>query len=192
MAFAEGSGVNADTTVAVLYPGDMGVALAAALRAKGFRVVTTLSERSQRTADNCCAGEITVLDSFAEVVRQSEVVISCVLPEVSSEVVSQYCAQAHLAPRGAVFVDANSIGPEVAGALAIELTRCGIDFVDAAINGLAANLTSGGTLFLSGRRADEIARVFEGVVRVRVLDDQPGRASAMKMLLGGVSKGVCA
>jgi 3-hydroxyisobutyrate dehydrogenase-like beta-hydroxyacid dehydrogenase len=192
MAFAKGGGVNADTTVAVLYPGDMGMALAAALRAKGFRVATTLAGRSQRTADNCRAGGIVVLDSFAEVVRQSQIVISCVLPEAAPDIVAQYCAHAHLAPGGAVFVEANSIGPEAVRALAGKLARCGIDFVDAAINGLAANLMSAGTVFLSGGRANEVARLFEAAFCVRVLGEQPGRASAMKMLLSGVSKGICA
>src|SRR5205814_4109392 len=62
---------------------------------------------------------------------------------------------------------------------------------DAAINGLAKNITTSGTLFLAGERAAEIAQVFDGVIRMQILGREPGRASAMKMLLSGLSKGIC-
>ena len=62
----------------------------------------------------------------------------------------------------------------------------------AAVNGLAKNLAPGGTLFLSGPRCAEIAQLIGDAMRVRLLGDEYGRASAMKMLLSGLSKGVCA
>ena len=64
--------------------------------------------------------------------------------------------------------------------------------MDGAINGLAKNLTSSATMFLSGPRASEVADLFGQHVRVRLLGHEFGRASAMKMLLSGLSKGVCA
>jgi 3-hydroxyisobutyrate dehydrogenase-like beta-hydroxyacid dehydrogenase len=64
------------------------------------------------------------------------------------------------------------------------------------VNGLAKNLTTTATLYLSGPRAAEVAGLVGGLVgggmRVNMLGDRPGRASAMKMLLSGLSKGVCA
>ena len=60
------------------------------------------------------------------------------------------------------------------------------------MNGLAKNLTTTATLYLSGPRAPEVAALVEGGMRVRVLGERPGRASAMKMLLSGLSKGLCA
>jgi 3-hydroxyisobutyrate dehydrogenase-like beta-hydroxyacid dehydrogenase len=179
-------------TVGVLYPGELGAALAAALRAGGLRVVTAIAGRSRRTADRGRATGIVMLDSLADVIRHCGIVVSVVAPGAAREVALEYCRHAHLAPAGAIYVDANSVAPEVAESLADELSRQRIDFVDAAINGLAANLSAGGTMFLSGARAGEVARLFEGTVRVRILGGQPGRASAMKMVLSGVSKGLCA
>jgi 3-hydroxyisobutyrate dehydrogenase-like beta-hydroxyacid dehydrogenase len=179
-------------TVGVLYPGEMGAALAGALRARGVRVVTAIAGRSRRTADRCRAAGIVMLDSVLDVIRVSHVTISVVPPGAARDVAAEYCRHAHFAPAGAIYVDANSVAPEVAESLAEELSRQRIDFVDAAINGLAANLSTGGTMFLSGARANEVARLFEGAVRVRVLGTRPGGASAMKMLLSGVSKGLCA
>jgi 3-hydroxyisobutyrate dehydrogenase-like beta-hydroxyacid dehydrogenase len=179
-------------TIAVLYPGDMGASLAAPLRAAGARVVTTVAGRGDRTTARARQAEFILLDSLAEVVKQSDVVISLVPPAAAEATAVAYCALAHLSPHGALYVDANSIGPEQARALAERVTQTGRGFVDAAINGLAKNLTTTATLFLSGDRAGEIARLFDGALRMRVLGRQPGQASAMKMLLGGLSKGICA
>jgi 3-hydroxyisobutyrate dehydrogenase-like beta-hydroxyacid dehydrogenase len=91
-----------------------------------------------------------------------------------------------------VYVEANSIGPETAKDVAATLTAAGCDVVDGAFNGLAKTLSTGGTLYLSGSRADEVASLLGRVVRVRVLGPDIGQASTMKMLLGGLSKGTCA
>jgi 3-hydroxyisobutyrate dehydrogenase-like beta-hydroxyacid dehydrogenase len=179
-------------TIGLLYPGEMGAALAGVLRARGLRVVTTLADRGPETAVRCRESGIVVLESFADVVGQSDVVISVVLPAAAEEVAAEYCKLAHMAPQSALFVDANSIGPELVTTIAGQINAAGRDFVDAAVNGLAKNLTKSGTLFLSGNRADEIAKLFEPAVHVRVLGVEVGRASAMKMLLGGLSKGLCA
>ena len=179
-------------TVGVLYPGEMGAAVAALLRGRGTAVVTTAHGRSGATAERCAASGATVVDSLAEVVRRSDVLIALVVPDAAEDVARQYCAAAHLAPPGAVYVDANSIGPARVAAIGRRVEAAGRAFVDGSINGLAKNLAASGTLYLSGRRAAEVARPFEGATRVRVLGDEVGRASAMKMLLGGLSKGLCA
>jgi len=182
----------ARTTVGILYAGELGASVGSLLRARGLRVVTTLSHRSNATAQRCRESGVIVLESLADVVRESDVIISLVPPAAAEEVTAAYCDLAHLAPPAALYVDANSISPELAAALAGQVERRGRGFIDAAINGLAKNLASGGTLFLSSPRAAEIARLFDGAMRVQILGADPGRASAMKMLLSGLSKGVCA
>jgi hypothetical protein len=64
--------------------------------------------------------------------------------------------------------------------------------VDGAVHGLAAQLRERGIVFLSGERAAEIAGLFAGLLRVRVLSDVPGDASTFRLLLSGISKGVIA
>ncbi|MGH7192190.1 MAG: NAD(P)-binding domain-containing protein, partial [Candidatus Saccharimonadales bacterium] len=179
-------------TVGVLYPGEMGAAFAGLLLARGVRVVTTLGGRSERTVRLAREAGVVVLNSLAEVVRQSQVVVCLVAPSAAAETADAYCELAHLSPPSAIYVDANSIGPELAKLLAAKLAHVGRGFVDAAINGLAENISTGGTLYLSGPRAAEIAGIVGNAMRVRILGPDPGQASAMKMLLGGLSKGLCA
>jgi 3-hydroxyisobutyrate dehydrogenase-like beta-hydroxyacid dehydrogenase len=180
-----------ETTIGLLYPGEMGASVAAVLRGRGAVVVTTLRGRGGRTAERCAETGIDVLDSLADVARRANVIISLVPPAAAMDVAESYAAVAHLAPAGAIYVDANSISPESAVSISEVLAAKRSRFVDAAINGLARNLTSSGTLFLSGGRADDVARLFEGAVHVRVLGGEVGAASSMKMLLGGLSKGLC-
>jgi 3-hydroxyisobutyrate dehydrogenase-like beta-hydroxyacid dehydrogenase len=179
-------------TIGVLYPGEMGASLAAVLRRRGHAVVTTLAGRGERTARLCREAEIAVLPSLADVVRAANVVFSVVPPAAAEDVAEAYCRHASLAPAGALYVDLNAIRPELAATLAGRVAACGGEFVDAAVNGLAKNLTSTATLYLSGGRAAEVAALVGNEMRVKLLGNQSGRASAMKMLLSGLSKGVCA
>jgi 3-hydroxyisobutyrate dehydrogenase-like beta-hydroxyacid dehydrogenase len=178
--------------VGILYPGEMGAAVCALLVQRGADVVTTLQGRGDATAARAAACGAQVLDSVAHVVRRADVVVSLVVPSAAQAVARAYCDAADLAPADAIYVDANSVGPDKAAAMAKRVEACGRAFVDASINGLARNLTAGATLYLSGRRAGEVATLFDGAVRVQVLGAEAGRASAMKMLLGGLSKGMCA
>jgi 3-hydroxyisobutyrate dehydrogenase-like beta-hydroxyacid dehydrogenase len=180
------------STIGLLYPGEMGAAFASLRRDRGAPVVTTLHGRSEATAARAEASGAIVLDSLAHVVRVSDVLVSLVDPAAAEEVARAYCELAHLAPKHAVFIDANSIGPAKARAIGRKVEQAGRSFVDGAINGLARNLATSGTLYLSGTRAEDVTGVFEGISRIRVLGGEPGRASAMKMLLGGLSKGLCA
>lgn len=185
------SGDTRTVTVGLLYPGELGTALAALLAGLGVRVVTTLAGRSDRTIERARRAEIEVLANLHEVARQADVVISLVPPAAAEQTAAKWCALAGVGPRGAIYVDANSIGPEQAAAIGRRIEATGKDFVDAAINGLAKNLATSGTLFLSGTRANDVAVLIGDAMRVQVVGDQPGRASAMKMLLSGLSKGLC-
>ena len=59
-------------------------------------------------------------------------VISLVPPAAAEELAADYCDLAHLAAKGAIYVDANSIGPDLAKGLAAKIESRGIAFVDAA------------------------------------------------------------
>lgn len=179
-------------TIGVLYPGEMGASLAALLRRRGHTVVTTVAGRSERTKQLCREVGITPLPSLADVVSAADVVISVVPPAAAEDVAAAYCEHASIAPAGALYVDLNAIRPELAGALAGRIAARGRGFVDAAVNGLAKNLATTATLYLSGLRLAEVAALVGDGMRVKLLGDQPGRASAMKMLLSGLSKGLCA
>ena len=178
-------------TIGILYPGEMGAALGRALRARGRRVVTSLDGRSSQTHDRAADAGIQVLDSLEQVVEGSHLIVSLVSPAAalsSARMVAACCS----ARTNAIYVDANSISPITARQIAKIIERAELRFVDAAIHGPASRLHDLGRLFLSGRDAVAAARLLDGIATVHLLGDEPGRASAMKMFLGGMVKGIAA
>jgi 3-hydroxyisobutyrate dehydrogenase-like beta-hydroxyacid dehydrogenase len=180
-------------TIGLLYAGEMGAALGTPLRERGYAVVSTAAGRTPRTVERCERAGFVLLDQLADVVRVSDIILSVVPPSAAEEMADAYASAAHSSPARAIFVDCNSIGPERAVAMARKMARAGRGFVDASVHGQARSLKTSATLYLSGERAAEIAELFYGSsLRTRLLGLKAGDASAMKMLLGGLSKGMCA
>lgn len=182
---------TANTTVGILYPGEMGTALGSLFAAAGFRVVTTVDGRSERTRGLARRAAFHTLPSLADVVHETDVLLSLVPPEAAIEVARQACLRGSCKP-GAIYVDVNSVSPETALSVAEIVGRRGWRFIDAAIHGQSARLPQHGRMYLSGAGACELAELWHGLLNVQVLGDEPGRASALKMLMSGVSKGLVA
>jgi 3-hydroxyisobutyrate dehydrogenase-like beta-hydroxyacid dehydrogenase len=179
-------------TVGILYPGEMGAALGRALIGNGIRVVATLEGRSERTRFLCGQAGLEVLPSLDEVVRRAGVVVSVVPPAAAVSMARQYARLAATVPKGALYVDVNAVSPATAVEIGQILAAAGVDYVDAAINGLASALHSGAMVYLSGTRAAELERLLGRTLPVQVVGDEPGKASALKGALAGLSKGMTA
>jgi 3-hydroxyisobutyrate dehydrogenase-like beta-hydroxyacid dehydrogenase len=185
---------NAKTpaTIAVLHAGELGSALGKILRRDGYRVVTTLEGRGPATRRACAEAGLEVLGTLGDVARAAELVLSVVPPTAARAVAAQFaaCCQPGELPR--LYVDLNSVGPATARDIAALVTDAGMDFVDGAVHGLAARLPERGTIYLSGPSAEHAAGALGKSMSVRVLNNEPGTASALKMLIAGLNKGVVA
>jgi 3-hydroxyisobutyrate dehydrogenase-like beta-hydroxyacid dehydrogenase len=180
--------------IGVLYPGEMGTAVAELLRGAGCRVITTLDGRGETTARNCQAAGLEELDSLQEVVRVASVLLVLVPPGAALTVAEQVreCLPFRCGADRLLYVDLNSVSPETSSATAAVFAGAPVDFVDGAILGLASLLANRGVLYLSGLRAGAVAALFAGKMQVQVLGGEPGQASALRMLLSGLTKGVIA
>jgi len=181
---------SAQTTIGILYPGEMGSTFAKLLAANGFRVVTTLEGRSSRTACLCRDAGLRALDSLADVLERSDIVMSFVPPGAALSVARNVAKVRKGGSRQLLYVDANSISPGTASKISEVLGLEHVDFVDASIRGLASQIGQAGILYLSGARAEELSNRLRTVVRVKVVGDAPGQASALKMVLSGLPKGL--
>jgi 3-hydroxyisobutyrate dehydrogenase-like beta-hydroxyacid dehydrogenase len=179
-------------TVGILFPGEMGCALGRVLVEEGLRVVTTLEGRGSRTARLCHDSLLEVLPSVAEVARCADLVFSVVTPAAALSVARTYavCCKRAEAPR--IYVDVNSIAPATAVAVGHVVSAGGARFVDGAIHGLASQLASRGVVYLSGPDVVAPAALLGRSLRVRIVGDRPGQASAVKGALAGMSKGLAA
>lgn len=179
-------------TIGILFPGEMGSTLGGLLLSRGVRVVTTLEGRSDRSARLCRAAGLEVLDSLREVVRHADVVVSVVTPAAATAVAQRVASELAKRHGRTLYVDINSVSPTTMEKVRSILDRPDLDLVDASIHGLASRLVGHGTLYLSGPAAAEVASLFGTPPRCVLLGNEVGRASLLKMLIGGVNKGLVA
>ncbi len=170
----------------------MGSTLGHLVSGPGVRVVTTLDGRSRRSAELAQAAGLDVLDSLDEVVASADVLISVVTPAAATELAERVASTIERRSARTLYVDINSVSPVTMRKVESILDSPNVDVVDASIHGLASRLPGDGTIYLSGRAAPEVAALFGALPHVVILGPEIGRASLMKMLIGGVNKGLVA
>lgn len=173
--------------VGIVSPGAMGSALARSWEGGGTQVVTFVEGRSERTRG--LASGLTLLPTLRDVVAASTVVVSICPPGEA-----RACMQAILtaaAETGAtpLLADLNATSPDVVRSIASRAEEAGLDLVDGAISGGPPTPGSSTIVYLSGSRADEIAALETDGLRRRVVGDEPGTASAVKMCTAAIYKG---
>jgi 3-hydroxyisobutyrate dehydrogenase-like beta-hydroxyacid dehydrogenase len=180
------------TTVGIVYPGEMGSALGRLLVQSGVPVIATTEGRGFRTRQLAEGAGLVILPRLRDVAERAEVVLSTVPPAAARAVAECFMASRPERCRTQIYADLNSVAPDTARKVADVIGAAGLDFVDGAIHGLASRLPERGTLYLSGRAAPALAGLLGRSLRVRVLGEATGQASAFKMMISGMAKGVVA
>jgi 3-hydroxyisobutyrate dehydrogenase-like beta-hydroxyacid dehydrogenase len=181
-----------DRNAAVLYPGEMGCAVAKLLLAAGWRVTTHLEGPSLICRGDAEAAEIEDLGSLGEVLTTADLVISLVPPAAALEVAQTVARAAVRSGQRPLYLDANSVAPETVRAVAAALDGAGIEVVDGSFVGSARDLGSRTRLYLSGPRAVELAAALPDAFQARVVDVAIGAASGFKLAFAGFNKGLVA
>jgi 3-hydroxyisobutyrate dehydrogenase-like beta-hydroxyacid dehydrogenase len=177
------------TTVGLLYPGEMGTAVGRCLAGAGHEVLWAAGGRSPATAARAGEAGLTAVPDVAEVAGRADVVLSVCPPHAALEVAREVSA----AGFGGLYVDANAVSPATAREVAGIVEAVGAGFVDGGIIGTPPVAPGFIRLYLSGTRAGEVLRLFAGTeVDARVVDGEPGGASAVKMAYASWTKGSAA
>jgi 3-hydroxyisobutyrate dehydrogenase-like beta-hydroxyacid dehydrogenase len=179
-------------TVGIVSLGEMGAAVARRLTAAGDRVVTCDRGRSSRTIETAGHVGAEVAPDLSVVARESAVVLSVVPQDAALEVARDFAGASVDDGVRPLYIDANSLSPATMGEIAGVLASAGWDCVDGAFVGNAAALGEKTTLYLSGSRAGEAARLLARALTVRVLGGEVGAASAFKLSIYGFNKGLVA
>jgi 3-hydroxyisobutyrate dehydrogenase-like beta-hydroxyacid dehydrogenase len=173
----------AELSVGLLHPGEMGAAVGALLREHGDPVVWASVGRSGETAQRAEDAGLEDVGSIDELVRRSDVIVSVCPPHAALDV-----ARSVVGFTG-VYVDANAISPASAHSVADVVARV----VDGGIVGPPPHEAGTTRLYLSGVEADSVAELFAGTpLEARVVSDQVGAASAVKMAYAAWTKGTAA
>lgn len=176
-------------TVGFLHPGQMGVTIAAAVASIGHTAAWVSEGRSAATTNRANALPMHDLNSIEQLCQQCDYVFSVCPPDQAGAVANQLVAAGYQG----TFIDCNAVSPVTAHQLADVINVAGAQFVDGGIIGPPATKPGTTRLYLSGSRATQVASLFEGsLIDARVLGDEVGAASALKMTYAGWTKGSAA
>lgn len=172
-------------TVALLHPGNMGATIGAAAASSGARVLWASENRSDATRQRANQAGLFEVETLAEAVRGSDIVLSVCPPHGALEI-ARSVASFHF--RG-IYVDANAVSRATAEAIGEVVTASGAAFVDGGIIGAPVKAPGTTRLYLSGTRAAEIAGLFTGsMLDARAIGEAPGAASALKICYAAWTK----
>jgi len=175
--------------IGVLHPGEMGIAIAASTMNAGHQVYWLSAGRSNTTRARAERYELVEIDSLLQFCQTCEAIISICPPHAAEEVARSVSGAGF---RG-LYLDANAISPQRATRIGQMLQANAILFVDGGIIGGPAWTPKETCLYLSGERAHEIASCFSnGPLETRIIGNEIGKASALKMCYAAYSKGTTA
>jgi 3-hydroxyisobutyrate dehydrogenase-like beta-hydroxyacid dehydrogenase len=176
----------------VFYPGEMGTALSRKLMGAGFEVLSCVSGRSERTRLNAEKNGVTLKKNIEEVISESRVIFCLVPSQHALDVAELVSSGMRRAGKYPLYVDCNSVGPGTMRKIESVIKRCGGEILDGVFIGSASLLELKTTLYLSGERAEELARLLQPALRVISLGEKMGDAAAFKMCFSSFNKGLVA
>ncbi len=175
--------------IGILHPGEMGISIAASAINNGHQVFWMSQSRSDKTRARAENHNLIEIDSLFRFCQICEMIIS-VCPPHSAEEVATSVLEAGFQ---GLYLDANAISPQRAAKIGHMLNVNNIRFVDGGIIGGPAWRPKETWLYLSGKHSDEIAGCFvNGPLEIKIMGNEIGKASALKMCYAAYSKGTTA
>jgi 3-hydroxyisobutyrate dehydrogenase-like beta-hydroxyacid dehydrogenase len=164
----------------------MGAALAMQLQ-RGRPVLWASSGRSGETVQRAEEAGLRDVGTVEELARSSDVILSVCPPHGALAVAES------IAGFDGIYVDANAVSPMTARRIAGVVEEGGARFVDGGIVGPPPREGVPTSLYLSGAMAPAVADLFRAtVVQARIVSEEPGSASAVKMAYAAWTKGTAA
>ena len=179
-------------TVGIVSTGAMGSAVGAAYRADGARVVATVAGRSERTRRLAEQAGLELLPDLDAVVSEADLVLSIAPPDQAPAIAAELAAAAGRTGAGPLVSDWNAISPARAREVGDALGAGGLELVDGSISGGPPRAGYRTRVYVSGRRAPELAGSAPDWLDLRVVGAEIGLASAVKMCTASVYKGFTA
>ncbi|BCL33858.1 NAD(P)-dependent oxidoreductase [Nostoc sp. MS1] len=179
-------------TVGIFSPGDMGGAIASVLHQNGLRTVAALDDRSERTQQLAAAVQVENVGSLQNLVSESDVILSVLVPSAATQAAKQVAQAIQQLGKSVVYADCNAIAPDRVKEIATIIEGAGGQFVDASIIGPPPHVPNRTRIYASGKQAETLAQLRDYGLDVRVIGDEIGQASGLKMCYAALTKGLTA
>ncbi len=178
-----------ENRIAILMPGDMGHAVGRALRRHGHDVMTCLAGRSARTRGLAAAAGMRDAGSLEALVAEADLILSILPPEAAVAQAGAVAAAMTAAGVRPLYVDCNAVSPMTAREVGGIITAAGAPFIDCGIIGVAPGKGKPTRFHVSGPDTGAMERLDGKGIQVLPLGPEIGRASALKMVYAGLTKG---
>jgi len=178
--------------VGIMSAGDMGSGFGAVLHQGGLEVYTCLAGRSELTRLRATeAGFIDAPDLDA-LVSRVDLFISVLVPSEATALAEAVAASMRRTGAHPVYADANAIAPQTVKKIEATIRGAGGGFVDAGIIGGPPRQGYSPHIPCSGPDTAIFEALRDYSVDVRVVGDQVGQASGLKMVYAASTKGTTA
>jgi len=178
-------------TIGLLSPGDMGHSIGDVLRANGHEVLTCLAGRSERTRGLARESGFSDCADLEELITRSEMVLCVLVPAQATGVAAEVAAVIRATKADVLYVDCNAISPQTVRGIGETILAAGARFADVGIIGPPPRVP-GTRFYTSGPNANDFAELAIHGLDVRVIGDEIGQASGLKMCYGALTKGLTA
>jgi 3-hydroxyisobutyrate dehydrogenase-like beta-hydroxyacid dehydrogenase len=179
-------------TVGLLSPGEMGHTIGQVLHGSGLRVLTHLGGRSERSAALAAKAGMEDTPSIDDLVGEAEILLSVLVPARATAVADQVATAIERTRADLLYVDCNAIAPPTVERIGARILSAGGRFADAGIVGPPPRKPGTTRFYASGPGAAEFAKLSTAGLDVRVIGDQIGQASGLKMCYAALTKGLIA
>jgi len=175
--------------IGILHPGEMGISVAVSAIDNGHQVYWASQGRSAKTRARAEGYKLIEVYSVHELCQASEIIFSVCPPYAAEEIAAAVIETGF----EGLYLDANAISPQRSVRIGEMMQQNGIYFVDGGIIGGPAWRPDETWLYLSGEQANEVALCFSaGPLATRIVGEEFGKASALKMCYAAYSKGTTA
>jgi 3-hydroxyisobutyrate dehydrogenase-like beta-hydroxyacid dehydrogenase len=177
------------TRIGILHPGEMGISVAASAINSRHQVHWVSQNRSERTRMRAEENRLIEVPSMEELCQTCEIIFSICPPDAAEDVAISVIEPGF---KG-YYLDGNAISPQRAIKIGQRMEANSIRFIDGGIIGGPAWKPGETWLYLSGESSKTIADCFSnGPLEVKVIGNEIGKASALKMCYAAYTKGTTA
>jgi 3-hydroxyisobutyrate dehydrogenase-like beta-hydroxyacid dehydrogenase len=154
-------------------------------------VFTSTKGRSQKTTQLALDSWVTIIDSYEELAKISDILISSTSPKTALAIAKKYGILCN-----GVFIDLNNVSPLTTKKIATLFDENNpnynpkSNFVDGAIIGKVSSDKS--LIIVSGENSEKIAILNDYGLKIKVISQKIGDASTIKMLRSIYTKGITA
>ena len=177
-----------NTCIAILYPGDMGQAIAKELISANFRVISASNGRSTNTIERIKNAGIEDVKTIENIVKEADYIISLTNAEASISVAKSVAAEMELQKKYPVFIDMNSNNPETVSEIQQIITNTKGLFINAAVLGNSNKVATNAKIIVSGNNTKQFIDTIGQVFHVKNVGPDITSASAFKLLFAMVNK----